>query len=91
MPALFLFCEVEICVYRYYHRLKNYDGSVFDLRLSNYLHIKQVIHIAWQAKQISLPKRDGGWVRVVNKKAVFSGEYKLSDCGITTGDRLEIL
>ena len=71
--------------------LKNYDGSVFDLRLSNYLHIKQVIHIAWQAKHNPLPKREGGWVRVVNKKAVFSGEYKLSDCGITTGDRLEIL
>ncbi|MCI4059984.1 ESX secretion system protein YukD, partial [Bacillus cereus] len=28
---------------------------------------------------------------VVNKDTVFSGECKLSDCGITNGDRLEIL
>lgn len=38
-----------------------------------------------------MPPREGHWIRVVNKDKVFSGECKLSDCGITNGDRLEIL
>lgn len=32
--------------------LKHYNGSVFDLRLSDYHPVKKVIDIAWQA-----PKR----------------------------------
>ncbi|WP_243290999.1 EsaB/YukD family protein [Bacillus sp. FJAT-47783] len=71
--------------------LKNYTGETFDLRLSNYHSIKKVIDIVWQAKHISKPPREGYWIRVSNKHAVFSGSDKLLDCGITTGDRLEIL
>ncbi|MDA7028034.1 EsaB/YukD family protein [Bacillus sp. CLL-7-23] len=71
--------------------LKNYDGGVFDLRLSDYHSVKKVVGIAWQAQNISYPPREGYWVRVINKNSVFSGEYSLAECGITTGDRLEIL
>lgn len=71
--------------------LKHYNGSVFDLRLSDYHPVKKAIDIAWQAQSVAIPPREGHWIRVVNKDTVFSGECKLSDCGITNGDRLEIL
>lgn len=71
--------------------LTQYNGAVFDLRLSDYHSVKKVIDIARQAQHVSVPPREGYWIRVVNKETVFSGEQKLSDCGITNGDRLEIL
>ncbi|PLR67752.1 MULTISPECIES: EsaB/YukD family protein [Bacillaceae] len=71
--------------------LKHYTGETFDLRLSNYHSVKKVIDIVWQAKCISDPPREGYWVRVPNKQIVLSGSHKLVDCGITTGDRFEIL
>ncbi|MDQ0215839.1 putative ubiquitin-like protein YukD [Oikeobacillus pervagus] len=71
--------------------LKHYTGDMFDIRLSNYHSVKKVIDIVWQAKRITLPNREGNWVRVANKHTVFSGNDRLIDCGITTGDRLEIL
>lgn len=71
--------------------LKHYTGETFDLRLSNYHSIKKVIDIVWQAKRISDLSREGHWVRVVNKRVVLSGADQLADCGITTGDRIEIL
>ncbi|PLR82275.1 EsaB/YukD family protein [Bacillus sp. V33-4] len=71
--------------------LKNYKKDTFDLRLSNYHSVKKVIDIVWQAKSISKPPREGYWVRIPNKQIVLSGTDKLVDCGITTGDRLEIL
>ncbi|PLR75553.1 ubiquitin [Bacillus sp. V3-13] len=71
--------------------LKNYKKDTFDLRLSNYHSVKKVIDIVWQAKSISEPPREGYWVRIPNKQIVLSGTDKLVDCGITTGDRLEIL
>ncbi|MDQ0273314.1 EsaB/YukD family protein [Cytobacillus purgationiresistens] len=71
--------------------LKNYSNESFDIRLSNYHSVKTLIDIVWQARSISNLPREGYWVRVCNKKIVLSGNEKLVDCGITTGDRLEIL
>ncbi|MBA4536976.1 ubiquitin [Bacillus aquiflavi] len=71
--------------------LKHYKNETFDLRLSNYHSVKKVIDIVWQAKTISEPPREGYWVRIPNKQIVLSGNDKLVDYGITTGDRIEIL
>ncbi|WP_071461378.1 EsaB/YukD family protein [Bacillus massilinigeriensis] len=71
--------------------LKHYNGEQFDLRLSNYHSVKKVIDIIWQARSISVQPREGQWIRVPNKRMVLSGNDKLVDCGIATGDRLEIL
>ncbi len=71
--------------------LKNYDGNVFDLKLSDYHTVKKLIDIAWQASSISQGQREGHWVRVVNKNKLFPGHLTLAHCGITTGDRIEIM
>jgi uncharacterized ubiquitin-like protein YukD len=71
--------------------VKKYINEVFDLRLSDYHSVKKVIDIVWQTKSISEPPREGYWVRVVNKQLVLSGNERLVDRGITTGDRLEII
>jgi uncharacterized ubiquitin-like protein YukD len=71
--------------------LSNYSDGVFDLRLSNYHSIKKLIDIAWQAGSLSNSPREGHWVRVVNKNKVFHGSVTLAECGITTGDRIEII
>ncbi|MBM7649224.1 putative ubiquitin-like protein YukD [Bacillus ectoiniformans] len=71
--------------------LRNYQKEKLDLRLSNYLPIKKVAEIAWEVKKIEESPRTGCWVRVVNKDKVFSGNRTLAECGITSGDRLEIL
>ncbi len=71
--------------------LKNYKDETFDIRLSNYHTAKNLIDIVWQARSISGQPREGYWLKIANKKVVLSGNEKLIDCGITTGDRLEIL
>ena len=71
--------------------LKNYQGDCFDLRLSNYYTVKEVVDIVWQAKSISLEPKEGFWVRVQNKKIVLSGNDKLESSGVISGDCLEIL
>ncbi|MEK3934620.1 EsaB/YukD family protein [Sporosarcina sp. FSL W7-1349] len=71
--------------------LSRYDAEEFDLRLSDFHSIKKMIDIAWQARSISERQREGHWVRVVNKQTAFPGYLTLAECGITTGDRLEIL
>ncbi|MFC7363870.1 MULTISPECIES: EsaB/YukD family protein [Bhargavaea] len=71
--------------------LTNYDGGVFDLRLSDYHTMKKVAEIARQAKGVSKYQREGHWVRIVNKNRVVPGHLTMSKCGIQTGDRLEIL
>lgn len=71
--------------------LKNYTGEAFDLRLSNFHTVKKVIDIVWQTKEIDSPPRDGYWVRVPNKNIILSGNQKLIESGILTGDRFEIL
>ncbi|WP_370224335.1 EsaB/YukD family protein [Cytobacillus sp.] len=71
--------------------LKNYEVEPFDLRLSNYHSVKKVVDIVWQAKSIPQPPREGYWVRISNKQMILSGNDKLAEKGITTGDRFEIL
>ncbi|MDR7074427.1 EsaB/YukD family protein [Fictibacillus barbaricus] len=71
--------------------LKNYTGETFDLRLSNFHSIKKVVDIVWRTKEINSPPREGYWVRIQNKNIVLSGNQKLQENGITTGDRFEIL
>jgi len=71
--------------------LSNYEGDVMDLRLSDYYTMKKMIDIALQANAISTTPREGHWVRVVNKDRLFPGHLTLAHCGITTGDRIEII
>ncbi|MFC0190213.1 EsaB/YukD family protein [Fictibacillus aquaticus] len=71
--------------------LKNYTGETFDLRLSNFNTVKKVVDIIWQAKSIPVPPKEGFWVRIPNKNIVLSGNEKLAESGITTGDRFEVL
>jgi uncharacterized ubiquitin-like protein YukD len=71
--------------------LSNYKKDVFDLRLSDYHTIKKLIDITWQAGSLSKKQREGHWVRVVNKDKLFPGHVTLAQCGITTGDRIEII
>ncbi|MCM3773383.1 MULTISPECIES: EsaB/YukD family protein [Priestia] len=71
--------------------LKHYTGDRFDLRLSNYHSIKKVVEIVWQAKKITQSPKDGAWIRVSNKNLIFSGNETMINCGIATGDCIEIL
>ncbi|TQR21286.1 EsaB/YukD family protein [Psychrobacillus vulpis] len=71
--------------------LTNYEGDVIDIRLSDYYSIKKMMDIAWQANSISKIPREGRWVRVVNKDKLFPGHLTMRYCGITTGDRIEII
>lgn len=58
MTALFLLRGDELVYVDITIDLKHYDGSAFDLRLSDYHSVKKVIDIAWQAKSIRyLPGR----------------------------------
>jgi uncharacterized ubiquitin-like protein YukD len=71
--------------------LRHYTEDVFDLRLSNFYSIKKLIDIVWQLKNISVPPREGYWIRVDNKQMVYPGYFTLKDSGITDGDRIIIL
>lgn len=71
--------------------LKNYQEESFDIRLSDYHTAKNLIDIVWQARSIRQTPREGFWIKVTNKEIVISGNERLLNCGITTGDRLEIL
>ncbi|KGR83937.1 EsaB/YukD family protein [Lysinibacillus odysseyi] len=71
--------------------LKNYTGESFDIRLSDYYSVKQLVDVVWQVKAITDIPREGYWVRVQNKKIMLSGSEQLAASGVTTGDRLEIL
>ena len=71
--------------------LKNYNEKSFDIRLSDYYSVKQLVDIVWQVKAIPETPREGYWIRIQNKKIVLSGSEQLAASGVTTGDRLEIL
>ena len=71
--------------------LKNYHGESFDIRLSDYYSVKQLVEVVWQVKGRADMPREGYWVRIQNKKIMLSGSEQLAAHGITTGDRLEIL
>ncbi|KAB7667798.1 EsaB/YukD family protein [Bacillus sp. B1-b2] len=68
-----------------------YNGENLELRLSNYHTVKKLVDIAWQTTSRLDAPRDGYWVKVLNKKKVFSGEHRLADIGIMTGDKIQIL
>ncbi|KGX91110.1 ubiquitin [Pontibacillus halophilus JSM 076056 = DSM 19796] len=67
------------------------SGDSFDLRLSNYHTIKQLVDLVWQLKKFQTPPRQGYWVRISNKRVVLPGNERLVDAGVLTGDRIEIL
>ncbi|EMR07761.1 putative ubiquitin-like protein yukD [Bhargavaea cecembensis DSE10] len=71
--------------------LSKYEGGVFDLRLSDYHTFKKLADIAREAKGVTRHQREGHWVRVVNKNRTYPGHLTMAHCGITSGDRLEIL
>ncbi|MBO2535948.1 MULTISPECIES: EsaB/YukD family protein [Rummeliibacillus] len=71
--------------------LKNYNSSIFDLRISNYHSIRTMIDMVWQVQNLMEPPRDGYWIRVDNKEKVHGGYEKLIHANITSGDRIEIL
>lgn len=71
--------------------LKRYDHKRFELRLSNYHTIKKLIDLVWQSQKLEVESRNGYWIRIANKERVVSGNIRLIDAGINTGDRIEIL
>lgn len=71
--------------------LTNYKQPPLEFRLSNQHSIKKLIDIAWQTTQIPVKPRDGFWIRIQNKQRTYAGALSLAECGITTGDRIEIL
>lgn len=71
--------------------LQKYNGNVLELRLSDYYTIKKCIDIAWQASHLTATPREGHWVRIVNKNKQFPGHLTLAECGVRTGDRIEII
>ncbi|WP_113926872.1 EsaB/YukD family protein [Bacillus sp. P14.5] len=71
--------------------LERYDGSCFDLRLSNYHTVKKMVDLVWQTQKVAYEPREGNWIRVVNKRKVIPGSIRLMDAGIRSGDRIEIL
>ena len=71
--------------------VKTYGEKPFDLQLSNQHSIKTFVDIVRQTAKITENTREGYWIRVQNKNRVFTGNQTLAACGITTGDKVEIL
>ncbi|AIF42590.1 EsaB/YukD family protein [Virgibacillus sp. SK37] len=71
--------------------LNQYNQPPVELRLSDQHRVKNLVDITWQAAKLHTIPREGYWIRVTNKKRVFDGSLTLKDCGITAGDRIEIL
>jgi uncharacterized ubiquitin-like protein YukD len=71
--------------------MKNYGKTPIELRLSDQHSIKKLINIAWQTANIPVKPREGFWIKVVNKERVYNGALTLEECGILTGDKVEIL
>ncbi|WP_085992898.1 EsaB/YukD family protein [Oceanobacillus senegalensis] len=71
--------------------LNNYKRPPIELRLSNQHPIKKLIDITWRTVKMNENPKEGYWIRVKNKDAVFTGTKTLEECGITTGDCVEIL
>jgi uncharacterized ubiquitin-like protein YukD len=71
--------------------LKHYNEKSIELRLSDQHLVKNLVAMTWQTARISRAPREGFWVRVKNKDRVWTGTSTLEECGITTGDCIEIL
>lgn len=70
---------------------KKYNRPPIDLRLSDQHQIKRLIEMTRQTVNIKQPPKEGYWIRIKNKNKVYAGSLTLADCGITTGDSIEIL
>lgn len=71
--------------------VKQQTRPSFDIRLSNQHSIKKLVDIVSQILNEEIQISDGYWIRVQNKQRVYTGNQTLKECGITTGDRVEIL
>ncbi|MFC4024363.1 EsaB/YukD family protein [Oceanobacillus longus] len=71
--------------------MQNYDHAPIELRLSDQHSVKKLVNITWQALNLTVKPREGNWIRVKNKERVYAGLHSLEECGITTGDCVEIL
>lgn len=71
--------------------LSNYNGEIFDLRISDFLTIRKVVEISWQIHKMEMAPPEGYWVKIENKDKVCSGYESLMDSGITNGDKIKIL
>ncbi|ASN06086.1 EsaB/YukD family protein [Virgibacillus necropolis] len=71
--------------------LEHYDQKSIELRLSDQHKIKNLIDITWQTVGLTRNPREGNWIRIKNKDKVYNGPKTLAECGIITGDRVEIL
>ncbi|TGB03458.1 EsaB/YukD family protein [Halobacillus salinus] len=71
--------------------LKHYNQDEIDLRLSDHTTISRLIDLAFQVQEVANKPRDGGWVKIANKRIVCNGSDTLESGGVTSGDRIEIL
>ncbi|WP_079478798.1 EsaB/YukD family protein [Halobacillus salinus] len=71
--------------------LKHYNQKEIDLRLSDHTTISRLIDLAFQVQEVASKPRDGGWVKIANKRIVCNGSDTLESGGVTSGDRIEIL
>lgn len=71
--------------------MKDKDHEQIDIRVSDQYTVKAFVTIAHQILNNSEQISDGYWIRVTSKNKVFTGNQTLKACGITTGDRIEIL
>ncbi|MDR4935055.1 EsaB/YukD family protein [Rossellomorea marisflavi] len=80
-----MYIEITVDLNRYQ------KGKVLDLRLSNYHTVKKLIDLVWQSQKLTSEPREGYWIRIANKDLVISGNARLNEAGILSGDRVEIL
>lgn len=80
-----MYIEITVDLNRYQ------KGKVLDLRLSNYHTVKKLIDLVWQSQKLTSEPREGYWIRISNKDLVVSGNARLNEAGILSGDRVEIL
>ncbi|WZX99659.1 EsaB/YukD family protein [Bacillus sp. FSL W7-1360] len=72
--------------------LHHYKKKTLDLRISDQHTAKKLIDIVWKLERLpQIDRREGGWVRIQNKKRMLSGSEVLADSGVSSGDHLEIL
>ncbi|SDB99730.1 EsaB/YukD family protein [Shouchella lonarensis] len=71
--------------------MRRYNGKQFDLRLSDQYTAKKVVDTVWKIEQLSVPRREGSWLRIQNKARTLSGHDVLAESYVTSGDRLEVL
>ncbi|RKQ33910.1 EsaB/YukD family protein [Oceanobacillus halophilus] len=71
--------------------LNKYNKPPIEIRLSDQHYIKKLIDITWKTVKLEEKPREGHWIRVKNRDEIYLGVQTLKDCGITTGDCVEVL